>query len=108
MIQMIQGNIEIIKSCLFSESKYVRMDALRWAAYHHLSDSDIIERIRELKKDDSILSGYTVSNFATAALEKMGIEKYTGSDTDQKAITEFFVPSKEQADNLLKKINQTS
>lgn len=99
---MISGDKKAIKKGLFSESKYVRMDALIWATYHYITENDIIERIKDLKKDDSVLSGYTVGNFAVAALENLNLEKYDGDDEYQKSLIKNFVPSKEKATEILK------
>lgn len=99
--KMIRGDAEVIKKCLFSASKYARIDAIRWATYHHMESSDIVARIVELKNDDSVFFGYTVSNFAIAALEKMGIEKYEGDDEYQKDLIESFIPTKEDVIKIL-------
>lgn len=96
--KMIKGDKAIIKECLFSESKYVRMDAILWAAYHKLKDTDIVERISELKSDNSSGLGYTVGNYAVSALDVLGIEEYAGNDESQKALILNFLPTKELAD----------
>lgn len=100
--KMILGDKETIIKSLFSESKYARIDALIWATYHCVTESDIIERIKDLKKDDSVLAGYTVGNFAIAALENLNLEKYDGDDEYQKSLIKNFVPSKEKANEILK------
>ncbi|MDE5772816.1 MAG: hypothetical protein K2I06_14560 [Ruminococcus sp.] len=100
--KMISGDKEAIRKSLFSESKYVRMDALIWATYHCITENDIIERIKDLKKDNAVLSGYTIGNFAIAALENLNSEKYDGNDEYQKSLIKNFVPSKEKAAEILK------
>lgn len=96
--KMIKGDKETIKECLFSESKYVRMDAILWAAYHKFKDTDITERIVELKSDFAGGLGYTVSNYAISALDILEIEKYTGKDESQIALIHNFLPTKELAE----------
>ncbi len=100
--KMISGDKEVIRMGLFSESKYIRMDALIWATYHCITENDIIERIKDLKKDNDVLSGYTVGNFAVAALENLNLEKYDGNDEYQKSLIKNLVPSKEKATEILK------
>lgn len=100
--RMISGDRDLIAKSLFSENKYVRMDAILWATYHHMSTPDIIDRIKDLKKDDSLFLGYTISNFAIAALDNLGIEKYHGKDDYQKELIKSFIPTKDQVEEILK------
>ena len=104
--EMIKGNKAVIKECLYSESKYVRMDSLLWTAYHKFSDPEIIERIIELKSDDSVLSGYTVGNYAIAALDALNIEKYSGDDDFQQDLIAEFTPTELQAESFLEQCGE--
>ena len=104
--KMAFGDKETIKSCLFSESKYERMDALIWTTYHKIKENDVIERVKELKKDDSVVSMYTVGNYAVASLVNLNIEKYKGNDKNQKELIKYFVPTKERVAVILKNYSE--
>lgn len=104
--KMVSGDKEIIKSSLFSESKYERMDALIWATYHKITENDVIERIKELKEDDSVVSIHTVGNYAVAALANLNIEKYSGNNKNQKELIKYFAPTKERAKTILKNYSE--
>lgn len=99
---MIKGNKETIKNCLYSESQYTRMDAILWATYHKYKDYDIIERIIDLKIDNEGGMGYSVGNYAIAALDILNIEKYSGDENSQKDLISNFLPTKEAAENAFK------
>ena len=100
--EMIQGNIELISGCLDSKNELVRMDAILWAAYHNCNDESTVSRIKELKTDSSGSMGYTVGDYAVAALDRLNIEKYSGNDRYMKAFIDGFIPTKQEAENILR------
>lgn len=42
---------------------------------------EIIGKLKELKEDNSQIAGHKIADFSIAALDILGIEKYTGKDT---------------------------
>ncbi len=46
----------------------------------NLVNDEITTKLKEFKTDNSLIAGHTISDFSTAALDIMGIEKYTGDD----------------------------
>lgn len=101
--KMIHGDKQAIRDGLLSDNPYLRIDALLWIAYHHMNLPELIEKIHELKNDDSQIMGYTVSSHAIATLDALGIEAYNGNDQYQKALNANIVPTKEQAEAFLLK-----
>lgn len=81
-IKMLKGDRHAIAEGLISSSTYIRLYALQWAAYYSVLNPAIISQIMELKTDNSVDMGYTVSDFAIAALDILGVEKYRGQDKD--------------------------
>ena len=50
------------------------------AVKYNMKDEDIIAALKELQKDTRISMGMCNAQFASAALDVLGIEPYTGSD----------------------------
>lgn len=61
-----------------------RMNAISFSVLFHISDAEIIQKITELKNDQVALDGYSVSDFAFAALDVMGFESYVGNKASVK------------------------
>lgn len=101
--KMIHGDAEAIKAGLFSDNPYYRMDALIWLTYHRLSAPELISRIQHLKNDESALMGYTIGNYAIAALSALNVEHYNGSDTFQRELNAHIIPTAAQAQAFLAK-----
>lgn len=55
-----------------------RMNAIGFYVKAGVFDEEIIDKIKELKQDEVALDGYSVADFAKAALDLMGIERYCG------------------------------
>ncbi len=101
--KMIRGDVDAMKTGLFSDNPYYRMDALIWLSYHNLSVPELIDRIKQLKSDTAVLMGYTISNYAIAALSALNVERYNGTDAVQQELNAHIVPTKEQAQAFLAK-----
>ena len=104
--RMIQGDLNLIFECLQSQNELVRMDALLWAAYHGFSESNVASRIIELKNDDTAVMGFTVSDYAIAALDRLNIEKYSGKDFRMEEFIRNFVPTKQEVEEILRRNNE--
>ena len=50
------------------------------AVKYNMKDDDIIAALKELQKDTYVSMGMSNAQFASAALDVLGIEPYTGSD----------------------------
>ena len=75
------GRNEVI-SRLTSDGAMYRCQGIINAAKSNLAYDDVIEALRRLKKDRVLVLGREVSWYATAALDAMGVEKYTGEDQE--------------------------
>ena len=86
--RMRNGDREAIMKGLSCQGAIYRMDAIAFASLNNIKDAEIVKRLKELKKDDVFLDGYTVGDFAVAALDNLGIEKYIGDDVRMKNLIE--------------------
>ena len=57
------------------------MNAIGFFVVTGIRSVEIEQRIKELREDDAVLDGFSVSDFAIAALHLAGVEKYAGSKT---------------------------
>lgn len=76
--RMISGEREAILKGLSHPGAIYRMNAIGQVYLNNMRDAEIIEKLKVLKADDVMLDGYTVGDFAVAALHNFGIEKYEG------------------------------
>ncbi len=72
------GDLPDIITGLTHTSALVRMNAIKSVVSFSIKDTEIINLICNLKNDDITVLGYSVSDFATSALELLGVEKYDG------------------------------
>ena len=87
--KMRSGNKAATIEGLFHGGAIFRMDAIGYSAIFHYDDTEIIARIRHLKDDLVTLDGYSVSDFAHAALDIMGVEPYCGDKITIKNLIEL-------------------
>lgn len=99
--RMIKGDRKAIAEGLSSTSPYIKICALQWAAYYRVINPETISKIAKLKNDDSVDMGYQVSNFAVAALDVLGIEKYKGQNKEMLALIANFVFPKDKVDKMI-------
>lgn len=78
--RMRNGDREAVMKGLSCQGAIYRMDAIAFASLNNMNDTETVEKLMELKKDDVFLDGYTVGDFAVAALDNLGIEKYKGDN----------------------------
>ena len=76
--RMISGEREALLKGLSHPGAIYRMNAIGQVYLNNMRDAEIIEKLKVLKADDVMLDGYTVGDFAVAALHNFGIEKYEG------------------------------
>ena len=76
--KMRKGEKQAIIDGLSRSGAIYRMNAISFSSIHKIKDAEVEKRIKALKEDDIILDGYSVSDFALAALDLMKVEKYTG------------------------------
>ena len=105
---MMLGNRSEIVRGLNSENKCLRLDGLLWAAYHEINDEKVIERIRELKSDEESAMGFKVCDYAIAALDVLGIERYQGNDDRLSDLIMNFLPSKSDVEKAIKNTSNGS
>ena len=78
--RMRDGDIDAIIEGMMSDAGIYRAQAIVGAVNNKVIDSVIEEQLYKLKNDDLVVIGYSISDFAVAALDKFGIEKYIGND----------------------------
>ena len=83
---MFEGETDIIIEALVSEASFVRMNGIIEAVKHNKKENAIVNLIANLKEDNtgtfSLRGGYEASDFAFAALDLLGIEKYSSQKTN--------------------------
>lgn len=84
--EMRNGNIDAIITGLTHHGAIYRMNAIAFFSLQNRNEKAAIKRIKVLKTDFSGVDGYSVSDFAIAALDILGIEKYTGSSRNIKLL----------------------
>lgn len=78
------GEKEAIIGGLSHAGAIYRMNAIAFSSIHKIKDIEVQKMIKRLKDDETFLDGYSVSQFAVAALDIMNIEKYTGDNSNIK------------------------
>lgn len=68
----------MLKNDLQSDNATDCIYAIRACCIQHILDNEIIDELRKLKYDNRIAMMKKVSECAIAALDILGIEKYTG------------------------------
>lgn len=68
----------------------VRSKTICEIAKRHLLSEDVKSKLRELKNDDTIFwNRICVRDFALAAMDVLGYEKYQGDDTNVKSLIDI-------------------
>ena len=76
---MRKGDRRAILDGLFHPGAIYRMNAIGFSVVTGIRSVEIEQRIKELREDGAVLDGFSVSDFAIAALHLIGAEKYAGS-----------------------------
>lgn len=84
--KMRNGNSNAIIAGLLHHGAIYRMNAIAFSSLQGRSNKEIVEKIKALRTDHFGIDGYSVSDFAIAALDILGIEKYTGSNQNIKQL----------------------
>lgn len=88
--KMEQGDRKAIIQGLSNKGAFIRVNGIVFAVRNHFNDPMITKMIKDLTKDDICLFGtgcsYRVSDFASAALDLLGISKYLGSRQETKSL----------------------
>lgn len=78
--RMRNGEKAAIMEGLSHSGAIYRMNAISFLSIFGVKDTDTTNKLKELKKDRVMLDGYSVADFAMAALDLMKIERYSGND----------------------------
>ena len=76
--KMQTGNVAAIAEGFTSPGALLRINAIINAVKFKVTPDEFISRIRDLTRDDNYVSGYQVSDFAYAALDILGIQRFKG------------------------------
>lgn len=71
-----------ITNNLKSKGAIYRCNGIVFAASENMTDEETIQLLRSLKSNTVWMLGRQVGWYAIAALDMLGVEKYTGSDPD--------------------------
>ena len=74
------GNNKAIGLALDHAGALFRINGIIGVVTHHINSKIIIEKLKTLEADTNEVSGYLVSEFATAALDVLGAKKYNGDN----------------------------
>ena len=88
MDKMKKGDREAILKGLFHMGAIFRMNGAAFAVIHRIDDGEVAARLRELTKDPVTLDGYSVSDFAFAAMDLLGLSQYRGEKEAVKRLIE--------------------
>ena len=84
------GDKNSILSAMLCDASFYRMNGIIEAVKHGFKEPAVERQIRNLTSDNTgtltLTGGYTVSDFALAALHVLGIESYNGTRENVKAI----------------------
>lgn len=75
---------------LKSDGAWYRCNGIIFAAKQGLDDKEVAKLLLGLKDDPVWLFGRQIGWYAIAALDMLGIEKYTGNDRDIKELVDAF------------------
>ena len=84
-----KGQKESILYSFKSKDPGLRNLGIIYAVKHQMVYNDVIDELRRLKKDDSMIFGACVYHFAEAALDILGIEEYKGDSPRTKHIIQM-------------------
>ncbi len=76
--RMEKGQLAAILAGLRHKGALVRINGILNSVRHSVESDEDIDLIRQLKSDITSFDLYAVSDFAIAALDLMGVEKYNG------------------------------
>ena len=91
---------EVINN-LQSDGAFYRVRGILQCVDLHFVNDSVIFSLENLKSDSVMILGYPVSAFAHAALECLGIETYTGDDSDIHRIIKELPKMAEGYDNAI-------
>ena len=82
-----EQNNDTLVEMLYSDGITLKCGAIAELTRRKIIDNDVINRIKELKKDNgSFWHDYLVSDFAYAALDVLGIDRYMGNKKETKEL----------------------
>lgn len=74
--------LEIIERDLLSDDPLAHAYAIRACCIKGISSPVVIDELKKLKHTNEISMLQNIANSATAALDILGVEKYTGSNSN--------------------------
>lgn len=74
------GREKNISLALQQDGAIFKANGIISAVNHKIISENIVNQIKKLKDDKTLISGYFISEFAVAALDVLGIESYNGDN----------------------------
>ena len=83
------GNIQVIQECIHSEKAILIVNAIIFGVQQKLDSPSFISGVEKAAQNQTVLMGHRVSEFAVAALDILGKQKYTGTQQSIKDMIKF-------------------
>jgi hypothetical protein len=83
------GNIQVIQECIHSEKAILIVNAIIFGVQQELDSPSFISGVEKAAQNQTVLMGHRVSEFAVAALDILGKQKYTGTQQSIKDMIQF-------------------
>lgn len=87
--KMYEGDKDEIRIGIKHKAGLVRLNSLFAIAENEIKDDDIIQSVKELVSDDTIIEATTIGEYAEALLDVFGIKKYTGDNVQIKGVIKY-------------------
>lgn len=81
-----QRDIKEILSDLRHDGAAFRLRGLAYCIGQRLNRPEVVKEIKALTKDGVLVLGHTIADYAIAALDILGIEKYIGNSDGIKSL----------------------
>lgn len=82
------GDVSALKRGFDAKGAIYHINAIAWTTKNNIKNAGLISSIKKLTNDNTLISGYTVGQFALASLDILNIQKYQGDDVSVKNLIE--------------------
>lgn len=83
------GNIQVIEECVNSEKAILIVNAIIFGTQQKINSPNFVSGLEKATQNQTVLMGHQVNEFAVAALDILGKQKYTGTKQSIKDMIKF-------------------
>ena len=83
------GNIQVIEECVHSEKAILVVNAIIFGMQQKIDSPSFISGLEKAAQNQTVLMGHRVNEFAVAALDILGKQKYIGTQQSIKDMIQF-------------------